>query len=34
MDTQSKHEIWVLAIRTIVIEVPIVAIAALMLAGH
>jgi hypothetical protein len=34
MDQQSKREIWVLAIGTIIIEVPIVAIAALALAAH
>jgi hypothetical protein len=34
MDSQSKREIWVLAIGTIIIEVPIVAIAALALAAH
>jgi hypothetical protein len=34
MDQQSKREIWVLAISTIIIEAPIVAIAALALAAH
>jgi hypothetical protein len=34
MDQQSKREIWVLAIGTIIIEAPIVAIAALALAAH
>jgi hypothetical protein len=34
MDSQTKHEIWLLAIGTIMIEAPFAAIAALALAGH
>jgi hypothetical protein len=34
MDSQTKHEIWILAIGTIMIEAPFVALAALTLAGH
>ena len=34
MDQQSKREIWWLAIGTIIIEVPFVAIAALAIAAH
>ena len=34
MDSQSKREIWFLAIGTILVEMPIVAIAALVLATH
>ena len=33
MDQQSKHEIWWLAIGTILIEAPFVAIAALAIAA-
>jgi hypothetical protein len=33
MDHQTKHEIWVLAIGTILIEAPFVAMAALALSG-
>jgi hypothetical protein len=29
MDRQTKHEIWLLAIGTIIFEVPVVAVAAL-----
>jgi hypothetical protein len=34
MDGQTKHEIWVLAIGAIIIEVPFLAIAALAIAAH
>jgi hypothetical protein len=34
MDSQTKHEIWLLAIGTIMIEAPFAAIAARALAGH
>jgi hypothetical protein len=34
MDKQTRHEIWLLAIGTIMIEAPFVAIAALAFAGH
>jgi hypothetical protein len=34
MDKQSKREIWVLAISTVLVEVPVVAIAALAIAAH
>ena len=34
MDSQSRREIWVLAIGTVLVELPVVAIAALVLAGH
>ena len=34
MDSQTKHEIWFLAIGAIMIEAPFVAIAALVFAGH
>jgi|GEM_PF-3760572 hypothetical protein len=34
MDDQSKREIWVLAIGTIIVEMPIVAIVALAIAAH
>lgn len=33
MDSQSRREIWVLAIDTVLVELPV-AIAALVLAGH
>jgi hypothetical protein len=31
MDAQTKREIWLLALGTIIVEVPVVAIAALMI---
>ena len=34
MDRQTKHEIWILAIGTIVIEAPFLAVAALAWAAH
>jgi hypothetical protein len=34
MDRQTKHEIWILAIGTIMIEAPFLAVAALAWAGH
>ena len=34
MDQQSKREIWVLAIGTILIEMPFVAIAAMAIVAH
>jgi hypothetical protein len=34
MDRQTKHEIWLLAIGTIIFEVPVVAVAALAILGH
>jgi hypothetical protein len=34
MDRESKREIWVFAIGTIIIEMPFVAIAALAIAAH
>jgi len=33
MDRQSKREIWVLAIGTLLIEVPVIAIAAALAVG-
>jgi hypothetical protein len=33
MDTQTKHEIWLLTIGTIVVEVPV-AIAAFAILAH
>jgi hypothetical protein len=34
MDTQSKREIWLLAIGTILVEVPVAAIAVLAILAH
>ena len=34
MDRQTKHEIWLLAIGTIIFEAPFVAIAALAILGQ
>jgi hypothetical protein len=34
MDAQTKREIWLLAIGTALIEVPVVAIAALVILSH
>ena len=34
MDTQSKREIWLLAIGTIMFEVPVAAIAVLAILAH
>jgi hypothetical protein len=34
MDGQTKREIWLLAIGTIMIEAPFLAVAALAFAGH
>jgi hypothetical protein len=34
MDKQTKHEMWFLAIGTAVLEVPVVAIIALMVLTH
>jgi hypothetical protein len=34
MDSQTKHEIWVLALGAIMLEAPFIAITALALAGH
>jgi hypothetical protein len=34
MDTQTKREIWLLAIGTIMLEVPVAAIAVLAVLSH
>ena len=34
MDSESKHEIWILAIGTALIEMPVVAIALVILMSH
>jgi hypothetical protein len=34
MDKQTKHEIWLLTIGALVMEVPFVAIAAIAFVGH
>jgi hypothetical protein len=34
MDRQTKRELWILAIGTILFEAPFLAVAALALAGH
>jgi hypothetical protein len=34
MDSQTKHELWLLAIGTILFEAPFLAVAALAFAGH
>jgi hypothetical protein len=31
MDQQTRHEIWILALGTIVVEAPFIAIAAVMM---
>jgi hypothetical protein len=33
MDSQTRHEIWLLAIGMVIVEAPIVAIAALAIAA-
>lgn len=34
MDSQTKHEIWILALGAIMLEAPFLAVAALAFAGH
>jgi hypothetical protein len=34
MDTQTKREIWLLTIGTIIVEMPVVAIAAMAILGR
>jgi hypothetical protein len=34
MDTQTKREIWILAIGTMLLEVPVAAVAVLAILGH
>jgi hypothetical protein len=34
MDIQTKREIWLLAIGTVLIEVPVAAVAVLAILGH
>jgi hypothetical protein len=34
MDTQTKREIWFLAIGTVLLEAPVVAITVLVVLGH
>jgi hypothetical protein len=34
MDTQTKHEIWVIALSAAILEAPFLAIAAVALLGH
>jgi hypothetical protein len=34
MDTQTKHEIWIIAVSAALLEVPFLAIAAVAVLGH
>ncbi len=34
MDRQTKHEIWLLAIGTFIVEVPVAALAVVVLPSH
>jgi hypothetical protein len=34
MDTEAKREFWMLAIGTVMVEVPLAAIAVLLVLGH
>jgi hypothetical protein len=34
MDTQTKHEIWILAVSAAILEAPFLAIAAVAVLGH
>jgi hypothetical protein len=34
MDTQTKREIWLLTIGTIIVEVPVIAIAAMAISSR
>ena len=34
MDPQTKHEIWLLALGTFVVEAPLAALAAMVILAH